>query len=66
MCWVRAGLGSGTKGKMGRAWVGAWGGLVGAFMDDVEMMWWGWEKCSGILPGMVRLDLSIGEVLFEW
>ena len=53
-----------VTGKLGLAWVGAWDGAWGgAWMHgggDVEMMWWGWEKSSGILPGLVRLDSSIG------
>ena len=27
------------------------------------MMWWGWGKCMGVLEGIVRLDLSLGEGL---
>ena len=45
MAWLAGtGLGSGTTGKLGRAWVGAWvhGG------GDVEMMLWGWVKCHHI------------------
>ena len=26
-------------------------------------MWWVWDKCMCILPGLVRLDLGIGEGL---
>ena len=39
---------------MGRcmAWMRGW-----RFCGDV---WWGWEKCMCILPGLVRLGLSIG------
>ena len=25
------------------------GQYMDAWLGDVEMMWWGWEKCSGIL-----------------
>ena len=39
----------------GGAWHGAWGGVWGG--GDV---WRGWKKCMCILPGLVRLDLSIG------
>ena len=53
--------------KLGRAWAGAWvGAWHGAWVDgggDVEMMWWGWRECMGILPGLVRLDFGIGGVL---
>ena len=34
-----------------------------AWLGDVDMMWWGWEKCSGIQPGLVMLDLGIGGCL---
>ena len=52
-------------GKLGHAlvgaWVGAWHGVWVHSGGDVKMMWWwGWEKCSGILPGLVRLDLGMG------
>ena len=57
------GLGSGTTGKLGHAWVGCMACQMGRCMDawlgDVKMMWWGWEKCSGILPGLITLDLAI-------
>ena len=42
-----------VRGKLGCAWVGLW--VVHGWM-----MWWGWDKCGGILPELVRLDLSIG------
>ena len=34
----------------------AW--CMGAWLGDVVL--WGWEKCSGILPELVRLDFGIG------
>ena len=27
---------------------------------DVDDVWWGWEKCMCVLPGVVGLDLSLG------
>ena len=43
-------------GCMGRCMGGEWvhGG------GDVVLLWWGWEKCMGILPGLVWLDFGIG------
>ena len=53
------GLVSGTTGKLGRAWVGAWHGawvvVVVMWVDVV-----GVQKCLYLLPGLVRLDLIIG------
>ena len=39
------GLGSGLKGKLGRAWVGAWVCCMGALM--VSGWWW----CNDVLGG---------------
>ena len=38
------------------------GGCMGRCMGggDVVLLWWGWEKCMGILPGLVWLDFGIG------
>ena len=56
-----------VRGKPGRAWVGAWYGawhgawvVVGLVM---WMMWWGWDNCMLILPGLVMLDLGVGSGL---
>ena len=51
---------SGTMGKLGRAWVGAWvvhGGLHGWCLCG-----WcgGGGNCMCILPGLVVLDLGLG------
>ena len=48
------------------AWCGAWvHGCVVCVMwcGVVDDVWWGWEKCMGILLGLVMLDLGYGEGL---
>ena len=50
-------MGLGLTGKLGRAWVGAWGGAW------VVHGWWGWDTFMCLLPGLVRLDFSIGGCL---
>ena len=63
------GFGLGLMGKLDCAWVfacvGAWvhgcmGGGGGGGGDGVGDVWWRWEKCMCIIPGLLRLDLSIG------
>ena len=50
-------------GKLGHALVSACHGAWVCGGGCVEMMWWGWGKGVGILPGLVRLGLNIGEGL---
>ena len=50
-----------VTGKLGHAWVVVHGLVHGG--GGVVMMWMmcrGWDKCMGILPGLVRLNLGIG------
>ena len=56
---------SGTMGKLGRAWVGAWvvhGGLHGWCLCG-----WcgGGGNCMCILPGLVVSDLGVGSSLVD-
>ena len=37
-------------------------GIVHGGGGDVEIVWWGWENCRGILPGLVRLGIGAGLV----
>ena len=39
----------------------AW--CMGAWLGGV---WWGCEKCMGVLPGLVRFNLGIGGSGFGW
>ena len=38
---------------MGGVWHGAW-------VDELVVMWWGWNNC---IPGFVMLDLGVGSSL---
>ena len=42
------GIGVWDEGQDGPCMGRCMGWFGGSLMDDVEMMWWGWEKCSGI------------------
>ena len=57
---VRMKMGLGLMGKLGRAWVGAWVVHGWVVVVMVWMMWLRWDKCGGILLGLVWLDLGIG------